>query len=98
MARSFEDRIKMLKKLLDIQKSEGNWNYDEYQFGFANGMILALSVIEDTSECEYLDAPELFKRDLELLDKLNNSSIIVGKGGSDESITSSNSDTGNAVS
>ena len=77
--KTIEERINILKRLLEIQCSEGTWNYDEYQFGMANGMIFALAVMEDTAEVDYLDAPEMFIKDLELLDKFNESPIIVSK-------------------
>lgn len=31
--------------LIDIQKSDGNWNYSEYMMGMLNGMIMIKSVI-----------------------------------------------------
>jgi len=49
--------IETLKELIDIQCSDGNWNYDPYMHGMANGMILALSLFEGGAP-EYLDAPE----------------------------------------
>lgn len=30
-----------LKDVLDVQIADGNWNYDQYQMGMANGLILA---------------------------------------------------------
>lgn len=35
-----------LYNLLDIQGTNGNWNYDEYQFGLYNGIAVALAAIE----------------------------------------------------
>jgi hypothetical protein len=49
--------LKKLKDAIDIQCSHGNWNYDNYMHGMANGMLFALSVIEG-SDCVYLDAPD----------------------------------------
>lgn len=52
-----------LKDLLKVQCSNGNWNYDEYMYGMANGMILALSIFEHT-EPKYLSAPKKWLKDL----------------------------------
>lgn len=79
MARSFEERIEQLKDLIATQCDNGNWDYDEYMFGMANGMILALSVIEE-SDPQFLNAPELFIYQRKLIDRLNESRIIVDKG------------------
>lgn len=49
--------IEQLRDLTKIQCAHGNWNYDPYMHGMANGMILALSIMEGT-EPKYLDAPE----------------------------------------
>ena len=43
--------------ILDIQCSDGNWNYDSYMHGMANGMILIASML-DCVELEFLEAPE----------------------------------------
>ena len=77
--KTVEERIEVLKSLLKTQCVDGTWDYDQYQFGMANGMILALSILEGSNSTPYLDPPEIFRRELELLDKLNNSSIIVNK-------------------
>ena len=52
-----DDRIKQLKELVDIQCSKGNFDWDPYMHGMANGMILSLSVAED-NEPKFLDAPD----------------------------------------
>lgn len=52
-----------LKECLAIQCADGNWNWDPYMHGMANGMIFALSVIEGTSPT-YLDAPDEWLCDL----------------------------------
>jgi hypothetical protein len=49
--------IKEMEKLLDIQCANGNWNYDPYMHGMANGMLLMLSVVEGGNP-RYLDAPK----------------------------------------
>ena len=50
------------KELLAVQKSEGNWNYDEYMHGMANGMILIVSLLEG-KEPKFLDAPIQWLKD-----------------------------------
>lgn len=46
-----------------IQVSDGNWNYDEYMFGMANGLLLAQSIARGT-EAKFLDAPAVWLRDI----------------------------------
>ena len=58
-----KSKIEILKELTDIQCRDGNWNYDPYMHGMANGMILALSILEDT-EPQYLKAPEIWEKDI----------------------------------
>jgi hypothetical protein len=47
---SFEDLIK-------IQSSDGNWNYDPYMHGLANGLILGLSLLTG-EDPQFLTAPD----------------------------------------
>ena len=71
-----EEKIEKLKNLIAIQETDGNYNNSEYMYGLLNGMLCALSVL--TGEVtEYPPRPDIFKSDMEMLDKLNNSSIIV---------------------
>jgi hypothetical protein len=35
-----------LRAMANVQSTDGNWNYDEYQFGIANGLILALHAFQ----------------------------------------------------
>ncbi len=46
-----------LEECVRIQCSDGNWNYDPYMHGMANGMILALALLRNESPV-YLDAPK----------------------------------------
>lgn len=48
-----------LQKMLEIQLNDGNWNYDEYMFGLANGLKKALGIIKD-EKVELLEAPDKF--------------------------------------
>jgi len=46
-----------LEKINGIQSSHGNWDYDEYMRGMANGLILAVAIMKN-KEAEYLDKPK----------------------------------------
>lgn len=50
------DTIAQLEELVKIQCSNGNWNYDPYMHGMANGMILCLAMLKGC-EPAYLEAP-----------------------------------------
>ena len=53
------------RKIVDIQVSPGNWNYDAYMHGMANGMLLMQSMI-DGAEYAPLDAPDEWLADREV--------------------------------
>jgi hypothetical protein len=54
-----------LKNCTDIQCSHGNWNYDPYMHGMANGLILAMCIMGDCKEePKYKDAPEQWLCDI----------------------------------
>lgn len=57
-----QQAIQTLRDLTQIQCSDGNWNYDEYMHGMANGMLFALSLFE-SGEPKYLDAPDAWLKD-----------------------------------
>ena len=57
--------IEALREQVKIQCSDGNWNYDRYMHGMANGLICALATIEDKNP-EYLDAPKLWLCDIKV--------------------------------
>lgn len=52
------DRIASLKETVEHQCQPGNWNYDQYMHGFANGLILALAIMEGREYADMKDAPE----------------------------------------
>jgi hypothetical protein len=59
----YEKSIESLKGLVDIQTSDGNWNYDPYMHGMANGMILALHLFQENENgClpDFLEAPKVW--------------------------------------
>lgn len=49
-------RIDKIRNCRDIQITDGNWDYCEYMRGMANGLILAMAIIEDKRP-EYKDVP-----------------------------------------
>ncbi len=54
-----EAGLNELREVIKIQNSDGNWNYDEYMRGMANGLILADSVVSDsTVSPEFFEEPE----------------------------------------
>lgn len=55
------DVVEQLKEVTHTQCSVGNWNYDPYMHGMANGMILALAIVTET-EPGFLDAPDKWIR------------------------------------
>jgi len=64
----YSDMVKTLEEMTAVQCSDGNWDYDEYMHGMANGMIFALSLFQDKRP-EYLDAPKKWVKDTPNTDK-----------------------------
>jgi hypothetical protein len=56
------NRLELLKELVIVQRSDGNWNYDPYNHGYANGLILAEAIMHDL-EPIFLDAPKEWIKD-----------------------------------
>lgn len=42
---NYNDTVEQFKEMIEIQKQDGNWNYDPYMHGLLNGMLLGLSTI-----------------------------------------------------
>jgi len=84
MENDIEHRLKKLQDLIDIQASDGNWNYDNYMHGLLNGMYLARSVFDDNYP-GFKDPPNLFIKDKEILDKINNGGISYEKNSTSDS-------------
>ena len=40
-------RIRKVKDICKIQSYNGNWDYDEYMRGLANGLILAVAILNE---------------------------------------------------
>ena len=53
----YKDSIDKLESLIKVQCTDGNWNYDPYLHGMANGMILAHAVVTDT-DAVFLETPD----------------------------------------
>jgi len=70
-----QDAVKTLSEMKDVQCSDGNWNYDPYMHGMANGMIFALSLFDDKRP-EYLEAPKVWLKDIPNDDKPTVASAI----------------------
>lgn len=54
---TLKSKIKQAQNLVDIQCSNGNWNYDNYMHGMANGMMLILSIFTGVSP-KFLTTPK----------------------------------------
>ena len=69
-----DDSIKALsvetRKIVDAQTSPGNWNYDSYMHGMANGMLLMQAMI-DGVQPDYLEAPEEWLCDRNVFPTIN---------------------------
>ena len=54
--------IKDYEDLLNTQLSSGNWDYDSYMHGMANGMILFHSMaVDPTVTPDFISAPQYWK-------------------------------------
>jgi hypothetical protein len=54
--------IDSLDEIVKIQCADGNWNYDPYMMGLANGLIMAQAIIKGT-EPTFLSAPKKWLKD-----------------------------------
>jgi hypothetical protein len=57
-----EEQLQALRNVTEIQLTDGNWNYDYYMHGMANGLILALAIMEN-KEVKFLSAPKKWLRE-----------------------------------
>lgn len=53
-----------MKTMLEIQCTDGTWNYDPYMHGMANGMLYMESLVTAVDPV-YLDAPDVWLKDIE---------------------------------
>lgn len=59
-----EQRLEELQKCALIQLSDGNWDYDSYMFGLAQGLILAEHIMADRDgEPAFRNAPAQWRKD-----------------------------------
>lgn len=58
-----EDILAEFDEMLAIQCTDGNWNFDPYLHGMANGMLFMKSII-DGKDPPYLEAPDVWLADL----------------------------------
>lgn len=45
-------------EVVKIQTSDGNWNYDPYMHGMANGLLVAQAIMHDLHDFTGLSAPD----------------------------------------
>ena len=62
-------KLDNLNKVINIQTSNGNWNYDPYMHGLANGLLLAHSIFANV-KYEPLDAPLEWLKDKDMPKKV----------------------------
>lgn len=62
--KTWAQKLDDLKNLVQVQSSKGNYDYDEYMRGLANGLICALSVFtgEDPKYHDYKPAKILGRK------------------------------------
>lgn len=56
-------RIEKLDDLVRIQCHDGNWNYDPYMHGMANGLLVAQAAMYNSEHFEALSAPATWLKD-----------------------------------
>jgi hypothetical protein len=59
----YESAVKDIENLIKVQCSSGNYNYDPYMHGMANGLICAMSCVTG-KEPEYISAPDMWLKDI----------------------------------
>lgn len=65
MSKTIEEKIKAMNDLVNVQGSNGNWDYDEYMFGMFNGMELMLAIAEGRAP-NFRSTPNKWLRDVEI--------------------------------
>ena len=58
-----EKQLSCTQDIVNVQCNDGNWDYDAYMHGMANGMLLVQSVLTDKTP-EFLEAPEVWLESL----------------------------------
>ena len=57
--KELKKRITKLNQCVQIQCTDGTWDWDSYMFGMANGMIFSQSVIKN-EDPEFMTAPKMW--------------------------------------
>lgn len=60
--KSNDTAVESLENMVAIQCSDGNWDYNEYMYGMANGMVLALATLKGEDPI-YFDRPKEWLED-----------------------------------
>lgn len=64
----YDAAVKTLQDLVKVQCSNGNFDYDPYMHGMANGLICALACVKG-ERAEYISAPEQWLKDKHVASK-----------------------------
>lgn len=75
-AKDYESLIKQLEDLTEVACEKGTVDHDPYLHGMANGMIFALSLMQD-SEPYYINPPDFYQSELDALDQLNKDGVFL---------------------
>lgn len=67
----FDEKMTSLEDIINTQCQTGNWDYDPYQYGLANGLLLAFGILTGRQPA-YLPKPKKWKAD-----EKKNSGIIL---------------------
>ena len=60
-----KEKLEAMREILEIQGSDGNWDYDEYMLGMFNGMELLMAMVDDRTPI-FRKAPAVWRCDEEL--------------------------------
>jgi hypothetical protein len=61
---AYTKQLESTQDIINVQCNDGNWNYDPYMHGMANGMIIVQSMFTD-KEPDFLEAPEVWLESLD---------------------------------
>ncbi len=57
--------VQTLREMTKTQCSDGSWNYDQFNHGMANGLILALAIMDNKAPPTYMKTPDVWLCDEE---------------------------------
>lgn len=69
--RAMRAGIRAITNVRKVHTCPGNWDYDSYMHGMANGLILAESFFRSYARPEFLDAPDTWGKDYEACAELS---------------------------